>query len=140
MPTFIHGKKTYFALATAGTPGTVVNISDHLFEVGWPRNADEVETTTFGAGDYKTYIAGFKDAQINLSGRFTAAMDAQLDALLGFDTPVNFEYGPEGNAVGKVKYSGKTRVLSYELSNAVGDAVNWSATLRMTEAPVRGAF
>lgn len=152
MPTWTHGKKTFFALAdqaaptviTAGQPtdgagGGGDDISAWLFEVGWPRSADEVETTTFGAGDYKTYIAGFKDATISLSGRWDAIIDGRLDGILG-DEIVAFQYGPVGDDSGLVKYSGNATLLSYDISNSVGDVVGWTASLRMTEAPVRGTF
>lgn len=139
MPTFTHGKKTYFALADTGDLTTADDISNVLNEVGWPRNADEVETTTFGAGDYKTYIGGFRDASINLSGRWTSDIDSRLDGLLGGDAAA-FIFGPVGSTGGNVKYSGTARVLSYEMSNTIGDVVGFTSTLRMDTAPSRGTF
>lgn len=150
----VHGKKAFFALADAAAPGTVTeateptdgvggggdNITDWLYEIGFPRSADEVEVTTFGPEEYKAFISGFKDATINLSGRWDAIIDGRMSGILGLDGGVGFVFGPEGNAVGKVRYSGSVVCTSFEMSPSVGDVQNWTSTLRIRTAPTRGAF
>lgn len=141
MAVFRHGKNASFKFGSAATPTTLVDRSDMFDEVGFPREVETAETTTFGVpGGAKTYIVGLSDATISGSGKFDNAGDTQIAALLGFDTPVSFEYGPEGTATGRVKYTGSFYVTSYEITASVGDVVAAKVEFQVTGPVVRGAF
>ncbi len=161
---FIHGKNADFGLGTAAAPSTLTDITAYLTEVGFPRSADQVETTTLGAND-KTYIAGYKDQSISLSGRFdptstspTAGIDQILSDLFANQTQVSFAYRPAGGAVagaiGSVTgttaspaYVGDSTaaapntggciVTGYDVTSGVGDVIGFSATLLVTGPVVR---
>ena len=136
MPTFIHGKDTYFSI-----DGT--NISTFLDSVEPSFSTDEADTTTFG-NESKTFILGLSEASFSLSGNFdgtdTTGIDDILWAIYEAKAAVNFEYGPGGNATGAVKYSGSCYITGYDPSTPVGDKVTFSATVRVTGDVVRGSF
>lgn len=143
---FKHGKNSYFAIGTSGSPTVLSNISTYLNEVGFPQTAETAQTTTFGDG-VTTYVLGLKDSTFSISGLWDASLDAILAPLVGNETPVAYEYGPVGNTSGSVKYSGAggagnpgVFVTSYEVSSPVGDVVSFSAELQVTDAVTRGTF
>lgn len=139
MPTFRHGKSAVFKVGSAATPTTVVDISNTLDDVTFPRPVETGETTTFG-NSAKTYVVGLTDGTISISGKFDATVDAQMAGILGFDTPVSFEYGPEGSTAGRVKYSGSAILTSYETASPVGDVVTISGEFQVTGAVTRGTW
>lgn len=139
MPTFRHGKSTVLKLGTAGTPGTVVDRSDGLDNVTFPREVDTAETSTFGS-TAKTYVVGLTNATMSFTGKFDATYDAAFSGIVGLDTPVSFEYGPEGSVTGRVKYSGTLILTSYETSGAIGDVVGVSAQAQITGPVTRSSY
>lgn len=138
MPTFRHGKSAVFKIGSAGTPGTVVDISSAVTEVGFPRSIETGETTAFGSSA-KSYLVGLSDATISVNGSFDATFDAQLAGLVGVDS-VSFEYGPAGSTSTYIKYTGTCVLTSYELSSSVGDIVKFTAQFQVTGAITRGAY
>ena len=139
---FSHGKNTYFSVEdSAGT--TLRNISPYCNEISFPREADLVETTTFGAS-YKTFVAGFTDATISVSGNWdpvaTTGPDVVLSGLLGAAGTFGFEFGPAGNTGTFVKYSGEVILTNYEVSSAIDGVAEFSAEFQVSGAITRGTF
>lgn len=127
---FGHGKDEAISLGTAGTPGTPVDIKQYVNSVSFPREVDSGEVSKFGDGS-KKYIVGLKDSTISFEGPWDPAGDAQFAALLGVQD-VAFEYYPQGNASGKVKYSGVAIMTSYETSGDLGSPVGYTAELQVS--------
>ena len=138
MPTFRHGKSAVFKIGSSATPGTVVDISSAITEVGFPRSIETGETTAFGSSA-KTYLVGLSDATISINGSFDATYDAQLAGLIGVDA-VSFEYGPAGSTSTYVKYTGTCVMTSYETSSPVGDIVKFTAAFQVTGAITRATY
>lgn len=137
MPTFRHGKTAVFKVDDSG--GTLRDISDAANSISFPREAEVLETTSFGSSD-RTYIVGFKNQTISVEGSFDATYDGYLAGTLGQDATVSFEYGPEGSTATRTKYSGEAILTSYESSAGVGDVVNFSASWQITGAVTRGTW
>ena len=136
---FVHGKSAVFKVDDSG--GTLRDLSSYLNDVSMPRDIETAETTTFGvSGSAKTYITGLTDATISISGLFDSTADGYLAGVVGNTAPLEFEYGPEGSAGGKVKYSGLCIMTSYEVSASVGDAVQASADFQVTGQITRGTW
>jgi len=136
---FVHGKSAVFKIDDSG--GTLRDISAYLNDVSMPRDIETAETTTFGvAGSAKTYIVGLTDATISVSGLFDATADGYLAGIVGNSSTVSFEYGPEGSASGKIKYTGECIMTSYDVSASVGDSVQASADFQVTAAITRGTY
>ena len=139
---FIHSKLSVFWLDTSG--GVLTDISTYCDEVSMPEELDLVETTTFGATS-KTYLVGFADGKITVSGNWDRTIDAMLSSIraafrAGTLTSVSFEYGPEGASSGDKKYSGEAVMVNYEKSSAVKDQVKFSFELQITGAVTDGSY
>lgn len=137
MPTFRHGKSAVFKVDNAA--GTLTDISNTLNSVSFPREAETLETTSFGSSD-RTYIVGFKNGTISIDGSFDATVDTHLAAILGQDATVSFEYGPEGSTSTYTKYTGEAIMTSYETSAGVSDIVSFTASFQISGAVTRGAY
>lgn len=135
MPTFVHGKSTFFSIDDTG--GTVRDISDTLTSVDFPETIDTAETTAFGATS-KSYIVGLRDATISVSGLWDATVDGYF---IGTEPATrSFVFGPAGSTSGNVKYSGECILTSYSLSSPVADVDTYSADFQVTANVTRGTF
>jgi len=134
---FVHGKSAVFKLDNAS--GSLVDYSAFLDDISFPRSIETAETTTFGSSA-KSYITGLTDATVSLSGKFDATADSTIAAVVGQSATLTFEYGPEGSASGKVKYTGECIITSYEVGATVGDAVTASVELQVSGAITRTTF
>jgi hypothetical protein len=137
MPTFRHGKAAVFKIDDSG--GTLRNISDALNSISFPREAEVLETTSFGSSD-RTYIVGFKNGTISIEGSFDATYDGYLAGVLGQDATLSFEYGPEGSTSTYTKYTGECILTSYESTAGIGDVVSISAEFQISGAVTRGTY
>lgn len=133
---FTHGKDSVFTFDT-------VALTSFITDVSLDRSAEMAETTTMAA-EAKTYISGLTDATISVSGRWdsttTTGPDENLNTWLGEEAASAFEFGPEGSANGKVKYSGNAYCTSYNTSAPVGDVVAFTAEFQITGAVTRGTY
>lgn len=103
-------------------------------------SADEQETTSFGA-DYRTRIAGLKDASLTLDFHQdfgASSVDATLFPLMG--SAVTFSITPTSEATSATNpaYSGTAIVTSYSpFANSVGDLATLSVTWPVSGAVTR---
>lgn len=134
---FRHGKNAVFKVDNSG--GTLTDISAYCDEVSLPRSIETGETTTYGK-TAKTYIVGLTDATISVSGKWDSTVDAHLAGILGQDATVTFEYGPEGSASGRIKYTGEAILTSFETSSPVADVVTFSAEFQCSDTITRTTF
>jgi len=135
MPTFVHGKSTYFNLDDTG--GTARDFSDTLTSVDFPETIDTAETTAFGATS-KSYIVGLRDATISVSGIWDATVDGYI---IGTEPATRtWIFGPAGSTGGNVKYTGEAILTSYSVSNPVSDVVTYSLDLQVTGNVTRTTF
>ena len=85
---------TAFALTDAFVEVNGTDFSDWVRTVTLPFEAEELETTTMGSGDWRTRIAGLKDGTMDLElvNDFDAAgLDAILWPLFGDVVTVNIQ-------------------------------------------------
>lgn len=133
---FVHGKDSVFTIDSD-------TLTTYLTDISLDRSVDEAETSTMG-GESKTFLPGMDEATISIAGRYDSTAstgpDAVLAALVGNDTLVAFEYGPEGSANGAVKYSGNCFATSYNVSAPVADIVAFTATFRVSGAVTKGTY
>ena len=134
MPTFRHGKGAAFKLDNSS--GVLTDLSNVLNEIGFPREVETGETTSFGQNS-KTYVVGLSDSTFSLSGTWDATVDTTINGAIaalqtGTQASLSFEYGPEGTTSGRKKYSGECIIKSYEVSSPVGDVVTFSLEAQNT--------
>lgn len=139
----IHGKDSYFSLEDSGG-STLRNLSPHINNVTFSRSNDTHDTTTYGQEGH-TFIAGLTNGTISVDGFWddTASTGSAtvLDSLVGLDAvTLGFEYGPEGNANGAVKYSGECILASLDYADPVADLVTFSAQLQISGTVTVGTF
>lgn len=137
MPTFRHGKNSVFKIDDVG--GTLRTISDTLNSVSFPREAETLETTSFGSSS-RSYVVGFQNATISIEGSYDATVDGYLAGVVGAEASLSFEYGPEGSTAGYTKFTGECFLTSYEVSGGVGDIVAYTAEFQVTGAITRGTY
>ena len=127
---FVHGKDSYFKVAST-------DLSTYLNNVTVSRSSDTSDTTAFSSGT-RTFIAGLRDATISLTGMFDATVYSTIAGWLG--TSQTWEYGPAGNANGRVKVSGSGIITAVELGSAVGEVVTASITIQVSGAVTDSTF
>jgi len=132
---FSHGKDCDIGFGTHAVPGTATDITAYVTSVTMPREIDTAETSCMGDTD-KSFLAGLKGANISIEGKFDPTVDAHLDGIAG-DDGIIFEYYPQGNSAGKVKYTGSCILTSYEVSESVDDAGSFSAEFQISGAVTR---
>lgn len=141
MPTFRHGRNAFFQVDDSG--GTLRNITNQLREITFPRTVDMAETSAFGTFD-KTYVVGMRDATISANGMFSAGASTEIDpvlaGVLGQEASITFEYGPEGNTSGRIRYTGECFLTSYEIGSPYNDMVSVSTEFQITGAVTRNTF
>lgn len=137
-----HGKDSYFSVEDSAA-STLRNISPYIKTIDFNRSNDSNDTTTKGAEGH-TYRPGLTDGEISIDGLWddTASTGSQtvLSTLVGIETTVGFEYGPEGNTSTMVKYSGECILTSYVESSPVDDMVAFNATFKISGDVTIGAF
>jgi hypothetical protein len=130
-----HSKQSVVMLDSAG--GTPTNISTYCNAQEPPRELDEVDVTTFGATS-RQYISGFANGTVTMGGPWSRESDQFFSPLFAAFknatiATASWEYGPEGNASGDVKYSGELVMLSYSGAKAaIDNAQEWEAEFRVT--------
>jgi hypothetical protein len=133
---FVHGKNSVFTIASE-------ELTSFLDSVELSFSVDTAETTTLGV-EAKTYLSGPSDGTISLSGKYdstaTTGPDATLQAIIGSETASAWEYGPEGDASGDVKYSGNGFLTGYKVTSPVGDVVAFTADIQITGAVTKGTY
>lgn len=138
----VHGKKSYFALEDSGAT-TLRNIGVHCDSIDFPRSIKMADTTTIGQ-ESDTFLPGTDSAEISLAGKWDSLATTGPDTVLAGDfaakVQVGFEYGPEGNAAGAVKYSGECYVSKYTVSTPLEGIVKFSATCTVTGAVTKGVY
>lgn len=138
---FTHGKNLAFKIDNAA--GTLQTLTSYVDSVEIANDVDMAETTTAGAED-KTFVSGAAGHSLSISGKWdstaTTGPDAILNGLIGLETTSTFEFGPEGSAVSKVKYTGECFMTNYTVSAPVGDVVSFTADFQITGAVTKTAF
>lgn len=139
----VTAKDSYFSLEDSGA-ATLRNISPYVNSISFNRSNDTLDTTTFGAEGH-TFVTSLTNGTITIAGFWdkTALVGSAtvFDGLMDLDTlTLGFEYGPEGNTAGFVKYSGECILSSLDYSSPVADLVTFSATLQISGTVTKGVF
>lgn len=140
---FEHGKGGYFSYDNDA--GTLFVMTAFIENLDFPRDIDVPETTVFSQND-RTYIAGLRGSTISISGFWDGA-SSQVDEVIELiitgsnsSATKSFEYGPQGNSTGAVKYSGESFVTGYSISHPVDGVVSFTLDIQITAAVTRGTF
>ncbi len=137
---FVHGRITVFKLEDAAE--AMQDLTSYSPKVDFSRVQELLDVTTFG-NTSKVWLPGYKDGDdITVELIYDPTPAAQLNAIMALTTGATqgFEYGPEGSASGKVKYSGECFLMSFKVNSAVNAATTISVTLRKSGAVTVGTY
>lgn len=139
---FVHGKDAVFKLDDSG--GTLRTLSSYVDNVsGLPGGRDLAEVTAFGDGGTKS-IPGLQDVSFSIKGHFdstaTTGPNAVLNSLRTATATATFEYGPEGGASGKVRFTGECWLTEYEVEAEVDDKVSFTAEFQVDGTVTANTF
>lgn len=121
MPSFSHGKNTVFKITSAAD--VLTDISNTLRSCSFPRIVDTSETSAFGT-TYKTHVVGLIGATFAIEGMFDPTVNTLIAGIIGFESPRNFEYGPQGSTTGKPKFTGAVLLTNYTSAGTITDMVS----------------
>jgi hypothetical protein len=127
---FVHGKDIAFQLDDSA--GTLRNIRVDLNSVtGLPGARALSEVTAFGDQGTRN-IPGLETVTFSIAGHCdtaaTTGVTTVLNGLRSATATSSFEYGPEGSASGKVKYTGECWLTDFSIDASVSDRVPITAT------------
>jgi hypothetical protein len=132
VPDFVHGR--FAKLKIKDADGNLVDISDYLLSVSLPRSIEASETTTFGH-NFKTYIPGMGDATMSCEFRWAPFIEELLSGLIQRVT--QYEYFPNGEGSGKIKYTGDCMMTSFPDESNVSDVKGGSAEFQCSDFVTR---
>ena len=136
--TAVHGRNTVVKVDDSG--GTLRDISNQVRNCSFQRNANEIDVTAF-QDTGRVYLADFPDATFNFEGNAAATVMGYLHGIVGQEATVSVEYGPEGSASGKRKFTFEGVLTSLTESGAsVGQANQFQAALRVSGGITLGTY
>lgn len=139
-----HSKLAVVKIETPG--GVLTDVSTYCDSASLDRELEENDTTTFGAGSSRSYIPGFANVSFNVGGPWSRESDTFFSAIFtamraGTLASVSFEYGPEGEASGDIKYSGELVMNTYNGANAeIDNPQEWEAEFRVSGTLTTGTY
>jgi len=139
---FVHGKDAVFSLDDAA--GTLRAVKGYLNTVsGLPGGRGLSETTAFGDQGTRN-IPGLANTTFSVAGHFdttaSVGITTVLNGLRTATATATFEYGPEGSASGKVKYSGECWLTEMTVDASVSDRVPIAATFQVDGVVAVGTY
>jgi hypothetical protein len=139
---FSHGKVAVVKIGDA--TNTLVDISAITNTCDIPRSVATAEATHFGDVG-KEYIAGLEDSTVSIAGLFDSVLDgtisASIDAIMnGTNANIKLEYGPQGSATGKIKYSLNWIPTNYTITTPVGGISTFKLDGQRTGVTTRGVY
>lgn len=139
---FVHGKDAVFSLDDAA--GTLRAVKGYLNTVsGLPGGRGLSETTAFGDQGTRN-IPGLANTTFSVAGHFdttaSVGIATVLNGLRTATATATFEYGPEGSASGKVKYSGECWLTEMTVDASVSDRVPIAATFQVDGVVAVGTY
>jgi hypothetical protein len=139
---FVHGKDIAFQLDDAA--GTLRNIKIYLNSVtGLPGGRALSEVTSFGDQGTRN-IPGLATVTFSIAGSLdrtaTTGVGIVLEGLRTATATATFEYGPEGNATSKLKYTGECWLTEFNIDATVADKVPVTATFAVDGVVTGGVY
>lgn len=121
--------------------GSLTDISTHVKNVNFSRDAELLDVTTFqAAGGDKQFLVSFKDNKFSIEGNAGATVASLLNGILGQEATSSFQYGPEGTTGGNRKYTGECYLVSYSESTPVEGVNTFTANFQITGAVTVGTY
>lgn len=139
---FFDSQESVFLLDDTGS--TQRDLSPYITSIdGLPGPRELSEATALGDGGRK-FHPSLENVVITLELMWSDDASVGPDTVLGplrtHSSAVDFEYGPEGQTSGDIKYSGTCWVRNYKITSRVGSLVMATAELQVNGQVTRGTF
>ena len=126
------------------TSGDSRDLSPYIVSIdGLPGPRELSDATALGSGG-RNWHPSLENSIINLelmwSDDALVGPDTVLGPLRTHTAAVDFNYGPEGQTSGDIKYYGTCWVRNYKITSRVGNLVMASAELQVNGQVSRGTF
>lgn len=129
-----------FRLGSNGTPTVLIDLSTKVKSVDFGREQDLPDVTAFNGNGARAFAAGLTQGSFSVEFFWDAVIDAHLNGLVGYTTPVDFQYGPDGSTVTFPRFLGDCFIQSLSTPQQVGDVKVFSAEFMVTGAITRNTF
>lgn len=129
MSDFITGKNAHLRLDNAA--GTPTDISSYITSLTPTSNTEEFGVKVWKA-ERVAKVAGFKEEDWEIKGPWTPEADTFWRGIAGEDEGkgIDYEFGPDGDAAGKTKFTGTANATHYEIDETSAEGVvNYTARL-----------
>jgi hypothetical protein len=121
--------------------GVLTDISRSVKTVNFSRDIETLDATTFQApGGDKEFIVSFKDNKFSIEGNADDVVATLLNGIAGQEATVSFQYGPEGSAAGKRRYTGECVMTSYGESTTATGLNTFNANFQITGLVTVGVY
>ena len=135
-------QQSIFKIVDTGGEGR--DITPYIVAVdGLPGPRELAEATTLndsGRKYYPTLEAVVIALELLWSDDALVGSDTVLGPLRTHNAAVDFDYGPQGNDAGDIKYYGKTWVRDYRITSRVGNMVTSRCELQVNGKVTRTTF
>jgi hypothetical protein len=132
-----RGILTDFRIDNSG--GSLTDISTQCKMVDLSNDVESFDVTAFQSTN-KEYLVGFTDGKFAFDGFFDGTINAHLMGILGQEATVSVQWGPEGSASGKPKFTCEGFLTSYKPTSAVNAPNTFSAAIQVTGAITVGTY
>jgi len=139
----VKGVGASFKISDTASPTNLTDVSAYCNKINATSDVARLDATTFQpnvAAPLKTEVAGFRTRGITLTVVHTQAAYTFFSGIEGSEG-LDFEYGPEGTAVGETKITGKCNVLSVPMPQAdVQGLETFDVQLNVTSLDAVGTY
>lgn len=135
----IVGTGLNFTFGSNGSPSTPVDNSSKVASIDFNFDQDVPDVTPFGVTS-RAYAVGLSSGAISVEFFWDATIAAQLIALIGYTTAVDFVLGPNGSTSTYIKYTGSMFLKSMGQPMQVGDVKKVKCEFQATGTITRTTF
>lgn len=136
---FNDGWEGFFSLDNSAD--SVVELTSYIVSLEFNRETDVNEVTAWGNAGNRSYRAGLNNpGTISITFRRDPAVDAVFRTPRTPAVGRDFVYGPDGNANGAARVTGKAFITSYSTSSDFESVQECSAELQVTGVITDDAF
>jgi len=133
--TAISGAGTLFKRGNGATPTELFTTLAQCLKISWDGPTKQtIETTNQDSGQYRSYIAGWRDAgEIKLTVNFTLASHFIIWG--DFNSDVTHNYQIVLPDTGNTTFQAAAHITNMPLTAPVDDRVTYDITLKLTGVP-----
>ena len=124
-------KDAVLKIDNVGGGTALSDVSAYLTSITFNESGNVIDTATFG-DTYKEYIRGQADLTFSIEGIYDPYMGTLLFGLGTASSTVSWEFYPQGETVGDLRYGGECFLTSSSVPSGLDEAVTYAAEFQVT--------